>query len=58
MHPMVAIYYARAARPLPVCHLIMDRAYEGDETRDLGTKLNYLVVVPSTTNIIPHWRQK
>jgi transposase len=28
----------------------MDRAYEGDETRDLAVKLGYILVVPPKTN--------
>jgi len=33
----------------------MDRAYEGDETRDLGTKLGYIVVVPPNPHRLSPW---
>jgi len=46
----------RAGGPAPVgCHLIMDRAYEGDETRDLALKLGYILVVPPKTNRLCPW---
>lgn len=33
----------------------MDRAYEGDETRDLGRKLGYILVVPPNPNRLSTW---
>jgi len=33
----------------------MDRAYEGDETRDLALKLGYILVVPPKTNRLNPW---
>jgi len=33
----------------------MDRAYEGDETRDLAVKLGYIPVVPPKTNRLYPW---
>ena len=33
----------------------MDRAYEGDETRDLAVKLGYLPVVPPHPNRLLPW---
>ena len=34
--------------PRPI-HLLMDRAYEGDETRQLALDLGYVPVVPPST---------
>ena len=31
-------------------HLLMDRAYEGDETRQLALDLNFIPVVPPKSN--------
>lgn len=39
-------------RPL---HLLMDRAYEGDETRQLALDLGFIPVVPPKTNRITPW---
>ena len=33
----------------------MDRACEGDETRDLGRKLGYILVVPPKRNRLSPW---
>ena len=33
----------------------MDRAYEGDETRDLGLQLGYILVVPPNPNRRTPW---
>ena len=33
----------------------MDQAYEGDETRDLGRKLGYVLVVPPNPNRLSPW---
>jgi transposase len=44
---------------LPVgCHLIMDRAYEGDETRQLALDLGFIPVVPPKCMRIDPWRYK
>ena len=46
----------RAGGPAPAgCHLIMDRAYEGDETRQLAEKMGYILVVPPKTNRLCPW---
>jgi transposase len=42
----------RAPGPL---HLIMDRAYEGDETRQLALDLGFIPVVPPKQNRIMAW---
>jgi len=39
-------------RPL---HLLMDRAYEGNETRQLALDLGFIPVVPPKTNRIEPW---
>ncbi len=39
-------------RPL---HLIMDRAYEGNETRQLALDLGYTPVVPPKSNRLEPW---
>ena len=36
-------------------HLLMDRAYEGDETRQLALDLNFIAVVPPKTNRVNAW---
>jgi transposase len=36
-------------------HLLMDRAYEGDETRQLALDLNFIPVVPPKSNRINAW---
>src|SRR4029077_781523 len=36
-------------------HLIMDRAYEGDETRQLALELNFIPVVPPKSNRVDPW---
>jgi len=40
------------------CHLIMDRAYEGDETRQLALDFGFIPVVPPKSNRIEPWRLK
>ncbi|MDR2031119.1 MAG: transposase, partial [Azoarcus sp.] len=40
------------ARPV---HLLMDRAYEGNETRQLALDLGYFPVVPPKRNRITAW---
>lgn len=37
------------------CFLIMDRAYEGDETRALAEELGYTPVVPPKRNRLEPW---
>jgi transposase len=45
--------------PLPVgCHLIMDRAYEGDKTRQLALDFGLIPVVPPKSNRLDPWRYK
>jgi transposase len=36
-------------------HLLMDRAYEGDETRQLALDLGYAPVVPPKSNRVEPW---
>jgi transposase len=36
-------------------HLLMDRAYEGDETRQLALDLNFIAVVPPKSNRVNAW---
>jgi len=36
-------------------HLLMDRAYEGDETRQLSLELGFTPVVPPKTNRLEPW---
>ena len=40
------------SRPL---HLLMDRAYEGDETRQLALDLGFVPVVPPKSNRLTPW---
>jgi transposase len=40
--------------PWPL-HLLMDRAYEGDETRQLALDLGFIPVVPPKQNRITPW---
>ncbi len=42
-------------KPEGVCHLIMDRAYEGDETRQLALDLGLTPVVPPKSNRLIPW---
>jgi len=37
------------------CHLIMDRAYEGNETRQLALELGFTPVVPPHPNRVTPW---
>ena len=37
-------------------HLLMDRAYEGDETRQLALDLNFIPVVPPKSNRVNAWQ--
>jgi transposase len=46
----------RAGGPAPVgCPLIMDRAYEGDETLHVARALGYLPVVPPNPHRLNPW---
>ena len=36
-------------------HLIMDRAYEGEQTRQLALDLNFIPVVPPKSNRVTAW---
>lgn len=38
------------------CHLIMDRAYEGHETRPLALDLDFIPVVPPNPNRLSPWQ--
>jgi transposase len=38
------------------CRLIMDRAYEGNETRQLALELGFIPVVPPTITRVSPWR--
>ena len=43
--------------PLPApLHLIMDKAYEGDETRQLALDFGYIPVVPPKSNRLEPWQ--
>ena len=42
-------------KPASASHLIMDRAYEGDETRQLALDLGLTPVVPPKSNRITPW---
>lgn len=45
-----------AGGPAPAgCHLVMDRAYEGDETLRLARSLGYVPVVPPNPNRLKPW---
>ena len=46
----------QAGVPIPAgCSLIMDRAYEGDETRQLALDLGYTPVVPPRPHRLSPW---
>ncbi len=42
-------------RPSTPIHLLMDRAYEGDETRQLALDLWFIPVVPPESNRVEPW---
>jgi transposase len=49
----------QGAPQLPLsCHLLMDCAYEGNETRQLALDLGFIPVVPPHPNRIEPWRLK
>jgi transposase len=41
--------------PSEPCHLIMDRAYEGNQTRQLSWNLGFTPVVPPNPNRLEPW---
>ena len=43
------------ARPLFPIHVLMDRAYEGDETRQSVLDLGFIPVVPPKSNRLDPW---
>jgi transposase len=46
----------RSIDELPMsCHLLMDCAYEGDETRQLALDLGFIPVVPPHPNRVQPW---
>ena len=50
-----ALMKALGRPPKPI-HMIMDRAYEGDETRRLAGELGYNPVVPPKRNRMAPWQ--
>jgi transposase len=42
-------------KPRRPVHLLMDRAYEGNETRQLALELGFIPVVPPKSNRIEPW---
>jgi transposase len=42
-------------KPLWPVHLVMDRAYEGNETRQLALDLGFILVVPPKANRVEPW---
>jgi transposase len=49
----------RSIPELPMsCHLLMDCAYEGDETRQLAFDLGFVPVVPPNPRRLQPWRLK
>ena len=45
----------RLERPSKPIHLLMDRAYEGDETRQLALDPGFIPVVPPKNNRVEPW---
>ena len=45
----------RLGAPGRAIHLLMDRAYGGDETRQLALDLGFVPVVPPTSNRVAPW---
>jgi transposase len=49
----------RSIPELPMqCHLIMDRAYEGNDTRQLALDLGFIPVVPRKCHRVDPWTYK
>ena len=46
---------SKLGRPKWPIHLLMDRAYEGNETRQLALDLGFIPVVPPKSNRIESW---
>ena len=46
----------RLGAPGRPIHLLMDRAYGGDETRQLALDLGFVPVVPPTSNRVEPWQ--
>ena len=46
---------SKLGRPKWPIHLLMDRAYEGNETRQLALDLGFIPVVPPKSNRIEPW---
>jgi len=40
------------------CHLLMDCAYEGDETRQLALDLGFIPIVPPNPQRVAPWKLK
>jgi len=47
---------SRLGAPGRPIHLLMDRAYGGDETRQLALDLGFVPVVPPTSNRVEPWQ--
>ena len=53
------LHSIQGAPQLPLsCHLLMDCAYEGNETRQLALDLGFIPVVPPHPNRVEPWRLK
>ncbi len=53
---MLKLSPGQSGGPVPAgCYLIMDRAYEGNETRRLARQLGYVPVVPPNPNRLVPW---
>lgn len=50
-----ALLWRLGPAPMHGVHLVMDKAYEGDETRDLARQLSYEPVVPPKENRRNPW---
>jgi len=49
----------RSIPQLPIsCHLLMDCAYEGNETRQLALDLGLIPVVPPNPRCVQPWKRK
>ncbi len=55
MRPRGASCCAELGRRRWPLHLLMDRAYEGDETRQLALDLGFIPVVPPKSNRVKPW---
>jgi transposase len=50
-----AVLKSLGGAPVAGCALCMDRAYEGDETRQLAEELGFVPVVPPNPNRVQPW---